>query len=166
MKTKSIFSLLLLIFVGISIVVAVRKIGPPAKSDSSDTAAAATMTSATTPVGLQSSLAESPFSAVYFHAPHRCPTCRTIESFTHEALNPEIEAGKISWQIADYTSDENVSLVKQFDVYTSTVVLVRVQDGEIVRWKNLEEVWNHTNDQVEFTDFINRSWNTFQIEST
>ncbi|WP_047812650.1 nitrophenyl compound nitroreductase subunit ArsF family protein [Rhodopirellula islandica] len=162
MKTKSLVSLLLLAFVAVSIAMAIRKVGPSTGSGSAEAVSAQTTTAAATPVGLQSKLAESSFNAVYFHAPHRCPTCRKIESFSQEALTPEIEAGELAWQIADYTSDENSSFVDQFKVFTSTVVLVEMKDGEVVRWKNLEEVWNHTSDQADFTAFINEAWSEFK----
>lgn len=161
MKTKSIFSVLLLGFVAVSVAFAFRKIGSQPRSDS-DRTAVQTAAPGTTSSGLNEKLTESPFSAVYFHAPHRCPTCRKIESFAHESLTPEIEAGTIAWQIADYTSEANASLVDQFGVFTSTVVLVEVQDGNVVRWKNLEEVWDHTGDQAEFTAFINQAWSEFK----
>ena len=162
MKTKSLVSLLLLAFVAVSIALAVSKIAPQANSESTQAAVTQDVAPPNSPVGLTSKLAESQFSAVYFHAPHRCPTCRKIEAFSHEALTPEIEVGKLAWQIADYTSDENASLVDQFEVYASTVVLVEVREGEIVRWKNLEEVWNHTSDQADFTAFINQAWSKFK----
>lgn len=165
MNTKTLFSMVLLGFVAVSITFAVRKVAPEASSNQEQTAALNKAGITASPVGLNAKLAESQYSAVYFHAPHRCPTCRMIESFSHEALTPEIEAGNVAWQIADYTADDNASLVDQFKVFTSTVVLVEVQDGHVVRWKNLEEVWNHTSDQAEFTAFINQSWRSFQEQS-
>ncbi|XZE17600.1 nitrophenyl compound nitroreductase subunit ArsF family protein [Pirellulaceae bacterium SH449] len=162
MKTKTIVSVLLLAFVAVSIAVAFRKIAPsgttPQQADSNSSLAE----SADASVALDAKLAETQFTAVYFHAPHRCPTCRKIESFSHEALTPEIESGKIAWTVADYTSNENETLVDQFKVFAPTVVLVEVQDGKVVRWKNLEEVWDHTSDQVGFTAFINQAWSEFK----
>lgn len=167
MKTKSIFSVLLLGFVAVSVVFAVRKISPTTESGADQTAVvqdASTSQASTSQASssLDAKLTESKYSAVYFHAPHRCPTCRKIESFAHEALTPEIEAGHVAWQIADYTTDTNASLVDQFKVFTSTVVLVEVRDGEVVRWKNLEEVWDHTGDQPKFTAFMDRAWSEFK----
>lgn len=162
MKTKTIVSVLLLAFVAVSVAFAFRKIGPTTTTNQQRAAASSETNVAATPVGLDEKLAETQFTAVYFHAPHRCPTCRKIESFSHEALTPEIEAGKLAWQIADYTTDANATLVDQFKVFTSTVVLVEALDGKVVRWKNLEEVWNHTSDQADFTAFINQSWSEFK----
>ena len=165
MKTKTLFSIVLLGFVAVSVVFAVRKVAPENSTSQEPTTAANETSLSAPPVGLNAKLAESQFSAVYFHAPHRCPTCRKIESFSHEALTPEIEAGTLAWQIADYTADDNASLVDQFKVFTSTVVLVETQDGNVVRWRNLEEVWNHTSDQTAFKAFINQAWHSFQEES-
>lgn len=162
MKSKTIFSLVLLAFVAVSVVFALRKVSPDAATSQNQAAASSEPGIAAPAVGLDAKLAETQFSAVYFHAPHRCPTCRKIESFSHEALTTEIEAGAIAWQIADYTANTNASLVDQFKVITSTVVLVEVQDGKVVRWKNLEEVWNHTSNQADFTAFINQAWSEFK----
>jgi len=162
MKTKSIVSVLLLAFVAVSVVFAFRKISPSTFPSQQEATASNEENVVATPVGLDAKLAETQFSAVYFHAPHRCPTCRKIESFSLAALTPEIEAGNVAWQIADYTTDANATLVDQFKVFTSTVVLVEVQDGKVVRWKNLEEVWNHTSDQADFTAFIDQAWSEFK----
>jgi hypothetical protein len=54
------------------------------------------------------------------------------------------------------------TLVDQFKVFTSTVVLGRSSRWQVVRWKNLEEVWNHTGDQADFTAFINQAWSEFK----
>lgn len=162
MRTKTLFSFLLLSFVAVSVALAFRKIGSESPSGQQQTASSDGADSPATPDGLNAKLAESQFSAVYFHSPHRCPTCRKIESFALDALTPEIEAGKVAWRIADYTTDANAKLVDQFKVFTSTIVLVEVQDGKVVRWKNLEGVWDHTSDQADFTAFINQSWSEFE----
>jgi len=162
MKTKTLFSLLLLGFVAVSVAMALRKIGSEPSSGSLQTASSDESGAPAGTVGLAAKLAESRFSAVYFHSPHRCPTCRKIESFALEALTPEIEDGMIAWRTADYTSDSNASLVDQFKVFTSTVVLVEAKDDKVVRWKNLEEVWDHTGDPKGFTDFVNQAWAEFK----
>lgn len=45
---------------------------------------------------------------------------------------------------------------------TSTVVMVEKRGGQIVRWKNLEECWDHTDNQSEFSAFIYTAWKDFQ----
>lgn len=162
MKAKNAFSMLLLAFVAVSIAFALRKVAPGTSDNQEQAVTSNEIGIGTTPNGLSAKLAQSQYSAVYFHAPHRCPTCRKIESYSHAALTPEIETGHVAWQTADYTTDSNATLIDQFRVFTSTVVLVEVQAGEIVRWKNLEEVWDHTGNQSDFTKFINQAWSEFK----
>jgi hypothetical protein len=54
-------------------------------------------------------------------------------AFAHEALSSEIEQGNIVWMVADYTTEENKSIVDQCKVSTSTVVLVEVSRIEARR---------------------------------
>jgi len=161
MKKKMITGSLLL-FVGVSLFVAVADVAGwrQSASDQNTASDAGQVVPSTIDADKQAR-----FTAIYFHAPHRCPTCIKIEAFAHKALSPEIEQGNIVWKVADYTAEENKSLVEQCEVFTSTVVLVDRQNGKIVRWKNLEDVWNHTNDQNAFTTFIDEEWKRFQETS-
>lgn len=86
MKSKTVFSFVQLTFLAVSVVFALRKVTPDASTSQDQATASGEARIAATPVGLDARLAETQFSAVYFHAPHRCPTCRKIESFSHEAL--------------------------------------------------------------------------------
>lgn len=148
----------LLAFVGVGLAVAVTGL---ARDESGVTPPAGD--SATVSAGPAPN--ESAWVAYYFHAPHRCPTCRTIEQYAHEALSPEIEQGQLEWRVADYTAAENRSLAKRFGVLTATVVLVHRDGGEIVRWDNLEKVWRYTSKQPEFLRFVRRSYEDFRGEA-
>ena len=156
---KQVITAGLLLFVGVSLFVAVADISGWRQSTSEE--GAATDGQSEIP-SLIASDTKARFTAVYFHAKHRCPTCETIEAYAHDALSSEIEQRKITWKVADYTAEENKPLVKLCEVFTSTVVLLDVQDGKVIRWKNLENVWNYTNDKAAFTSFMNESWATFK----
>ncbi len=161
MKKKVITGSLLL-FVGVSLLVAVADVSGWRQSASTQNAS--TDVEQVVP-SLIDTDTQARFMAIYFHAPHRCPTCIKIEAFAHEALSSEIEQGKIVWKVADYTAEENKSIVEQCEVFTSTVVLVDQKNGKIARWENLEDVWDHTNDQNAFTTFIDEAWKRFQETS-
>lgn len=158
---KKIITGSLLLFVGVSLLAAVADVAGWWSASNQNAATNAEQAGPPT-VDTES---QARFAAIYFHAPHRCPACIKIEAFAHEALSSEIEQGNIVWNVADYTTEENKSIVEQCEVFTSTVVLVDRQNGKIVRWKNLEEVWNHTNDQNAFTAFIDDEWKRFQETS-
>ena len=156
---KQVITAALLLFVGVSLVVAVADVAGWRQAASEGDAA--TNGQSEIP-SLIDSETNTRYTAIYFHAKHRCPTCETIEAYAHDALSSEIEQGNIAWKIADYTAEESKPIVKQCEVFTSTVVLLDVQDGKVIRWKNLEDVWNYTDDKTAFTSFMNESWTTFK----
>ena len=160
---KPIITVSLLLFVGISLLVAMADVTGWRQAPSGEGEPTADVQ--VTPAALAGP-DDGRFTAIYFHASHRCPTCKKIEAYAHEALSSEIDEGSIAWKVADYTADENKAIVEQCKVFTSTVVLVDRQDGKIVRWKNLEEVWDHTNDPDAFEAFIDESWDKFKIASS
>ncbi len=163
MNRKRLLTAGLLGFVALSLTVAVADVAGWRRNITSQSSTTSRSDTPTREALTSGSTAKSPtLTAIYFHAPHRCPTCKKIEAYTHEALLPAIESEQIAWEVADYTSPENAEIVDKFQVLTSTVVLTETQAGEIVRWKNVEEVWNHTQDQAEFVAFMRDTWNGFQ----
>ncbi len=156
MTRKMLLTSLLLLFVAVSLALAVADVAGWRNNPS--------LPVSTAGVSTTSDQQDAEWTAYFFHATHRCPTCRKIEECAHEALLPEIEQGRLSWQVADYTAPENRALAKQFKVMTSSVVLVHRQEDQIDRWKNLEEVWDHTHDRDQFHRFIHQAWNGFQKE--
>ena len=156
MKARSIIQFLLLAFVATGVVFAVAGIG---REDSAGSSSDAQETNP----GDETETAA--WTAYYFHAPHRCPTCRTIEKYSKDALASEIDRGEIDWRVADYTAPENRDLARKFGVMTSTVVLVHRQDQEVVRWANLEDVWLHTGKRPEFLQFVREAYQDFRKDS-
>lgn len=156
---KQVITAALLLFVGVSLFVAVADVAGWRQAASEEGAATEGQSEISS---LIDSDTKTRYTAIYFHATHRCPTCETIEEYAHDALNSEIEQGNIAWKVADYTTEENKQIVEQCEVFTSTVVLLDVQDGKVIRWKNLEDVWNYTSDKTAFTSFMNESWTTFR----
>ncbi|TWT83300.1 hypothetical protein CA13_47650 [Planctomycetes bacterium CA13] len=101
---------------------------------------------------------ENGLVATFFHGEVRCPTCRTIEQYAHEAIEegfPEqFAAGEIQWRTMNYETPSNQHFAEDYEIYSSTVVLVRTLDGKPEQWRNLEEVWNHVNDKESFSEYV------------
>ena len=157
---KQIITVVLLLFVGVSIVIAMSDVAGWRTNSNTDEATAANSNTA----GIVSQQKDG-LTAIYFHAKHRCPTCEKIEAFAHDALKTEIEQGNIGWAVADYTTQENQAAVEHCKVLASTVVLVDLKNGEIVRWKNLEKVWDYTHDPKAFETYMDESWTEFKNAS-
>lgn len=96
--------------------------------------------------------------AYYFHGKVRCPTCRSIEAYAHEAIHDgfaeQIEAGRVHWRVVDYQEPQNEHFATDYELVSSTVVLVTMKAGQATEWRNLMEVWNLVSDKGAFLEFL------------
>jgi hypothetical protein len=163
MNTKKIVSRLLLAFVAVALLVAtadVTGLKQKLTASSPDPAVAQADNSATSNESDHPN--DARYAAIFYHAKHRCDTCVKIEEYAHAALEPAIKNGELAWEISEYTAPENREVVRSMDVMTSTVVLTERENGKIVRFKNLEDVWLHTNHPDRFAAYITDSWKSFR----
>ena len=58
---------------------------------------------------LETQVAEHPNGIViyYFHGNRRCPTCMAIEKYSHEAVMPDIESNRLTWEMINIEQPEN-----------------------------------------------------------
>ncbi|MCF7810804.1 nitrophenyl compound nitroreductase subunit ArsF family protein [bacterium] len=101
----------------------------------------------------------------YFHGKKRCMSCRTIEGYTHDVLLTDfadkLESGRIEWQIVNTANPKNAHFKQDFELYTQSVVLVDMVDGEMKRWKNLKDVWTLLRNKEAFYEYINSEVTAF-----
>ena len=97
-------------------------------------------------------------TAYYFHRTHRCRTCLTIEKYAQQALEhyfkKELTEGKLEFKPMDMEKAENRHYVKDYQLYTSSLILsLRKKDKE-VKWENLEQVWFLVKDMEKFFLYV------------
>ncbi|MBD3234085.1 MAG: hypothetical protein GF315_10230 [candidate division Zixibacteria bacterium] len=96
--------------------------------------------------------------AYYFHSNVRCPSCIKIENYSQEAIltnfRSEIDAGLVEWRMVNTDEPENTHYIGDYNLFTKSVVIVEYKDGEQVRWKNLEKVWELLDDKQAFQDYV------------
>lgn len=94
----------------------------------------------------------------YFHGKARCPTCRSIESQSHDAVTDdfaaELDAGRIAWRIVNYEQPAGETLKKKFEIMQPVVVLAQMQNGRIADWKPLDQVWALVGDKPAFRKYV------------
>lgn len=104
------------------------------------------------------SQAEHKVLAYFFHAAKRCPTCRKIEGYAREALEQGYpgawKSGLVEWRDLSYEDPRCSKLVEEYEVLTSSVVLVEWRRGQPKRWKNLERVWELVHDKDAFLAYV------------
>jgi hypothetical protein len=101
----------------------------------------------------------------YFHGNRRCNTCRTIESYAQEAVESKfkdaLQAGTLNWTVLNTDESENAHFVKDFGLVSSSLVLVAVDGGEVLRHEVLQDAWTLVRDKPRFIEYIQGSVGEF-----
>lgn len=102
--------------------------------------------------------AESGVTVYYFFGNYRCKTCKAIEALSKETVfesfSGELEAGNLQWKPVNTDEPENKHFLKDYNLYTRSLVLVKRVDGEQTKWKNCDKVWNLVHSPVEFKAYV------------
>ena len=106
-------------------------------------------------VAAESTSAPERVIAYYFHTTYRCVSCTNIEKYTSEALESgfadDLEEGHLVWRVINIEEQGNEHFVKDYQLFTKSVVLVDEQTGD---WKNLPKIWQLLGDPNEFIRYI------------
>ena len=96
--------------------------------------------------------------AYYFHTTYRCASCRAIEAYSREAIESafadEIKDGRLLWKVVNIEVKGNEHFVKDYSLYTKSLVLVNEVRGKPAEWKNLEKVWQLLLDKPKFLRYV------------
>jgi len=101
----------------------------------------------------------------YFHGTRRCNTCRTIESYAQEAVEGKfkdaLRSGTLNWTVLNTDESDNAHFVKDFGLVSSSLVLVEIDGGQVVRHRILQDVWTLTRDKPRFIEYVQGSVGEF-----
>jgi len=163
-KPQSWATLLLLVFVGLSVAYLVAKEASQAEPtddpQNETTGSPATQPTATGPSQAPTSQAavSRQIVATYFRANARCPSCVKIEAYTTEAVEQgfadALTQGRLVWRVVNVDEPGNKHYVRDYELYTKSVVLAEFRDGKQVRWKNLKKVWELLHSKDAFVKYV------------
>ncbi len=89
-----------------------------------------------------------------FHRTERCKFCNDMEAHTNEVLNlffqDDLQNGKIVFRQINMELPRYEGLRKKYNLFTSTLVLIKLSEGKESRWKILTEAWHLTDKKQEF----------------
>jgi hypothetical protein len=101
----------------------------------------------------------------YFHATKRCATCMAIENLSKEIVETrygaQLKAGVVQWQSVDVQQPNNRQFIQQYRLVSSSLVLVRVDDGKKGRWQTLDKTWLLIRKKNDFTQYVQSSIDRF-----
>ena len=81
-----------------------------------------------------------------------------IEQWSGETVNENLKdlvtAGRLQWQALNMELPENDHFIKEFNLFTKSVIVGEYKDGKLVRWTNLPDIWKLTRDRGKFVDYV------------
>ena len=96
--------------------------------------------------------------AYYFHGNFRCSNCYKIEQYSREAIETyfgsQLKNKRLIFKTVNTDQPENQHYIKDYQLYTKSLVIAEVKDGKQIKWKNLEKVWNYLHDQDKFYQYV------------
>jgi hypothetical protein len=102
----------------------------------------------------------------YFHGTSRCYTCLNMEKYSREAIEANfkdaLQSGKITFQAVNVEERGNEHFVKDYQLYTKTLILSLVKDGKEVKSKNLDKIWEYAHNKPKFIDYVTAEINAFR----
>ena len=107
--------------------------------------------------------------AYYFHGNFRCYTCHTMEQYSREAIEAnfknEIASGKLVFSAINTDEKGNEHYVKDYQLYTKSLVLSLVKDGKEKKAENLTKIWEYASDKQKFFDYVSEEVKNFLEEA-
>ena len=86
---------------------------------------------------------------ILFREQKRCAFCINMEQFTQEFI-AEQQTASIAFFDVDLTNDRYRALYEQLDVFTSTLVYIKMEQGRMQHSQVVEEAWTENADQEKF----------------
>ncbi len=101
----------------------------------------------------------------YFHATARCLSCLKIEELTNATMTTRfagpIAEKRVVWRLVNVDEPKHAHYVKDYGLFTKSVVVSEVKAGKEVRWKNLDQVWPLLRDPEAFQSYVEKEVRAF-----
>lgn len=104
----------------------------------------------------------------YFHGDMRCPTCHKLETYAKEALDTyfpdKLASQDIVWKVVNVDKPKNRHFIRDYELVTKSVVLSKSADGKEIERKNLDQIWQKVRDKNSYLNYIRGSIIEFIVE--
>ena len=105
----------------------------------------------------------------YFHGAFRCPTCHKLEQYSREVIENNFKdalvSGELEFKVINIEDKENKHYVKDYQLYTKSLILSLIKDGKETKWINLDKIWEYVGNKQRFIDYVNSGVVDFLKES-
>ena len=94
----------------------------------------------------------------YLHGDFRCKTCLMLEDMTVRAVRDsfatQLEDKVLDLQVVNFMSEGNEHFEQEFQLEQQSVIVVEREAGKVVRWKNLERIWELYDRPLQFAAYV------------
>lgn len=102
------------------------------------------------------------FSLYFFKGNAPCPTCDRILNMTKELFrDPAGSQANFPIREINVETPGNERYILDLGLYSTSVVLALESGGKIIRWKNLEGIWDLAGDENGFREYMIREIKAF-----
>lgn len=96
--------------------------------------------------------------AYYFHGNVRCVSCVKIETLSRKAISEgfseELASGRVEFRDVNIDEPQNRRFIEEYQLSSQSLVVVEMQEGRRIRWRNLEKVWTLLDSEREFLAYV------------
>lgn len=94
----------------------------------------------------------------YFHGDVRCYTCKKIEADARAAIEhafpAELADGRVVFKSVNVDRPENAHFNQDYSLVTRSLVITEEVEGKVVRWVNLEKIWQLVRDEAAYYHYV------------
>ena len=94
----------------------------------------------------------------YFHGTYRCPSCTKIEKWSYEAIKDSfpkaLKEDRLLWKPVNVEKPENRHFIKEYSLFTKSLIITEVKGEKQTKWENLDKVWRFLRDQEKFFAYV------------
>ncbi len=94
----------------------------------------------------------------YFHGTYRCPSCTKIEKWSYEAIKDSfpkaLKEDRLLWKSVNVEKPENRHFIKEYSLFTKSLIITEVKGEKQTKWKNLDKVWRLLRDEEKFSAYV------------
>jgi hypothetical protein len=102
--------------------------------------------------------APAEYVAYYFHRTARCVTCLKIEHSAHDVIfrdfAEQLRDGKLLFLPTNVEATGNEHFVKDYELVSQALVLVKYDDGKPVQARDLDRIWDLVGDTARFDQYV------------
>lgn len=106
----------------------------------------------------------------YFYGDQRCVTCMKLEAYTEEALKThfsnELDSNRIVWKTVNIDQPENQHFITDFELDAKTVVVADLRNGDVNRWKKLNDTWQLVGSHDSFIDYVQAETQMYLLDES